>query len=90
MVELRACYTREEIRRLQFGVMVESWENRNKGIRRRHAYNERFTEKEQVILNRYHLKFQKWYLGTGIPEHVTMSPHTYYFLQQAMPYFATI
>lgn len=90
MAKIRVCFNREELEKLDVGVMVESWDHRKSGVRNRRAYNEQFTQKEQRTLDRYYAIFYRWHLVTGIPDAATMDAQTYIFLRKAVAYFATV
>jgi hypothetical protein len=82
MVEL----TRDEVSDLQYPVVVEMWDKKNDGQRRRRWLAE-FTEAERVKAKYWYDRFYRWYLVTG-PREVVMSPRTLLWLNNKLiPFF---
>ena len=81
---------KNEIKQLQFPVLVETYERVKGSMSKRRKYNEQFTEQERTTIARYYKLFYKWHLVSGIPENVVMYPKTLELLKRAINFFGTI
>lgn len=75
--------------RIQYPVIVESWEKKNYG-RGKKAYLKEFTEKERKTLSRWHTTFYGWHLRTGTPLRACVDLKTLPLLRRACSFFATV
>lgn len=87
-MRLLMLFSREEINRTGYPVIVEGWDKRKSG-RVRRAYLETFSEEERNSLTRIYPKLYRWYLVTGVEEGV-LSCKTYELIKKAANFFATI
>lgn len=72
-----------------FPVIVEAWEKKNSG-RRKREWLAAFTEAERKKIGKYHSRFYRWYLVTGVPKRVSVNLDTLQLLQKAVNWFASI
>lgn len=77
------------IKVVAYPVVVEAWEKKRDGSRKR-RYLAEFTEAERVVIGRWHTRFEKWYLRTGTPRRVQLRLSTLTLLQRAVNFFGGI
>lgn len=76
-------------RACQYPVIVENWDKRLHGSKRR-KYHAAFTEKERATIARWQTKFSDWYLRSGTPTRVMMKLETFDLLRRAVHFFASV
>lgn len=72
-----------------FPVIVEAWDKKNSG-RRQREWLQAFTQAERNKLGKFHRRFYRWYLVTGVPKRVSVNMATLELLQKAVNWFASI
>ncbi len=72
-----------------YRVMVEMWDQA-KTFTGRPKYEKEFTELERVFLENYYKIFYRWYIHTGIPESLIISPTALQLLRRAIDFFGTL
>lgn len=89
-VELMPTFTgRAFSRAVAYGVIVEMWEKTKFG-RVRREFHKAFTQAERNKIGRYHGRFYRWLLVSGVPDRVTCRMGTLELLRRAVAFFASV
>ena len=87
---LNVTLNKYELNSLKYPIVVEMWDKVKSSGSKRKKYNETFTEKERVVIAKYHTVFHRWYLVDGTPDEKTMSLETLTLLKKAIDFFANL
>ena len=88
-MELLYSWSREDLNKLQFPIVVEGWDKRLCG-RVKRAWLQQFNEAERQKAKRLYDLFYRWYLVKGTPEAHVFKPQTISFIKKLVNFFATI
>lgn len=88
-------YERDEIAStFQYGCLVEGWEHvagNNAAGSKQRKYKKAFTPEERAYISKWHTRFRKWHLVSGVPTHIYFrKPSNIDLLQRAIHFFATV
>ncbi len=89
MPKIMLSFSREELNRMQYPVLVEMWDEIKGSYSRRRKYCLEFTKTERKTISIYYTIFYQWYLVKGTPENHTMKTKTYNLLNRAIEFFAS-
>lgn len=74
---------------VNYPVIVESWEKKKNGSKRRKWMSE-FDDSERRVISSYYARFYRWYLLSGTPRKIACRMRTLVLLKKAVAFFASI
>ena len=89
-MKLVTVFEREDLLKLQPGIIIEMWRNVMQSGSKKRKYKEEFTVSERGHITRQYKIYQTWYYQTGIPDTHKMPIHIYQLMQRAVHFFATV
>jgi hypothetical protein len=84
-------FSREDLNRLQYPIIVENWEKVKSCGSKKRRWLAEFTEPERKLLSEYYKIFYDWYLRRGTPERfVFRKGSTVDLIHRAVAFFASV
>lgn len=74
---------------VNYPVIVEGWSKQKHG-RVKREWLRQFSQAERNTIGRYHGRFYRWHMISGVPQHVSCKPRTLELLRRAVDFFANI
>ena len=79
----------DEIRALQYPIIVESWYRKADG-RGKRLWIQTFSTEERKAASALYKKFYRWHLQSGTPQQAGFAPSTIEFIQRLVAFFAEL